>query len=94
MKPPKSSVSYIKRGKICLASLCVPFHFHFSPSFVRLVNVLKHFSVFSTLVTLKSLQPLHVSAKIGHPQVLILVSKEIAVSFQSCSFVPLFLVCA
>jgi hypothetical protein len=29
------------------------FHFHFSsPSFVRLVNVLKHFSVFSTLVTL------------------------------------------
>jgi hypothetical protein len=42
------------------------FHFHFSsPSFVRLVNVLKHFSVFSTLVTLKSLKslnPLHVSA--------------------------------
>jgi hypothetical protein len=33
-----------------------------SPSFVRLVNVLKHFSVFSTLVTLKSLKPLHVSA--------------------------------
>jgi hypothetical protein len=42
------------------------FHFHFpSPSFVRLVNVLKHFSVFSKLVTfksLKSLKPLHVSA--------------------------------
>jgi hypothetical protein len=31
---------------------------------------------------------------IGHPQVLILVSKKIAVSFQPCSFVPLFLVCA
>jgi hypothetical protein len=44
-------------------------YFHFpSPSFLRIVNVLKHFSVFSTLVTLKSLKslkslkPLHVSA--------------------------------
>jgi hypothetical protein len=33
------------------------FHFHFfSPSIVRLVNVLKHFSVFSTLVTFKILK--------------------------------------
>jgi hypothetical protein len=38
-------------------SVLIHFHFHFhfsSPSFVRLVNVLKRFSVFSTLVTLKS----------------------------------------
>jgi hypothetical protein len=37
-------------------TLCFLFHLHFhffSPSFVRLVNVLKHFSVFSTLVTFK-----------------------------------------
>jgi hypothetical protein len=35
---------------------------------VRLVNVLKHFSVFSTLVTLKSLKPLHDSHKQARKQ--------------------------
>jgi hypothetical protein len=36
----------------CTFVSCCTLHFHFSsPSFVRLVNVLKHFSVFSTLVT-------------------------------------------
>jgi hypothetical protein len=52
------------------------------------------YSVLNTCHFLKSSKSLHVSAWIGHPQVLILVSKKIAVSFQSCSFVPLFFVCA
>jgi hypothetical protein len=57
---------YRDHDTIAHTTLCntnMVFHFHFSSqSFVRLVNVLKHFSVFQHLSLLKSLKPLHVSA--------------------------------
>jgi hypothetical protein len=55
------------------------FHFFFPPVFCAACQCLKHFIGFSTLVTLKYLKSLHVSAWIGHPQVLIVVFKKIAV---------------
>jgi hypothetical protein len=56
----------------------------------------KHLMVFSTLVIklFKLFKTLHVSASIGHPQVLKLFAKRVAVIFRySCLFVPLPSVC-